>query len=238
MLVGLLCFPKAARSDCTTDACTSPDGTGGHDCWAGVLGEPCTCSDSRSARLTGTTASRDSNSYNRRRRGSRTYYQYTCCTAGANYGGEQNVGEQCGDHSTAAVILSAVVPLLFLCVIICWCQRMRRKRFEQNQIVPVIGHQQQVMYMQPQPGGGQQQVMVVAQQQGVPVVQGHSGPIMQQYVAHHHQQQQQQQQQQHAVVHQGQMARRPHEGSGPVAVATALPVATAPVVGMVAPARY
>ena len=34
--------------------CTSPDGKGGTDCWAGSESEPCTCSNGR-AKLTGTT---------------------------------------------------------------------------------------------------------------------------------------------------------------------------------------
>ena len=56
-------------SSCTATACTSPDGEGGFDCWAGSAIEPCTCS-SGDARPTGETQWYFGT----------LYHEYTCCT--------------------------------------------------------------------------------------------------------------------------------------------------------------
>ena len=60
-------------------ACTSPDGRGGTDCWAGSKVQPCSCSHGY-AKATGATV---------QHRGV-TYYKYKCCPDGGGEG-------ECGD---------------------------------------------------------------------------------------------------------------------------------------------
>ena len=68
--------------------CTSPNGSGGRDCWAGSDVEPCTCSSGK-ARVTGATTM-----YQGKR-----YYEYTCCTSEA-HGKNVDYGE-CGDYKAS-----------------------------------------------------------------------------------------------------------------------------------------
>jgi len=66
---------------CSSTLCTSPNGLGGYDCWAGTSFEPCTCS-SGTAKATGETSEYMG----------QTYYLYTCCSDGSG------TGEQCGEY--------------------------------------------------------------------------------------------------------------------------------------------
>jgi len=87
-VLGMMSLPVRAQdeetdlSSCTATACTSPDGEGGFDCWAGSAIEPCTCS-SGEARPTGETAWYFGT----------LYHEYTCCTNASIAG---ITGEQCG----------------------------------------------------------------------------------------------------------------------------------------------
>ena len=62
------CCP-GSLSGCATDKCTSPDGQGGQDCWAGN-GEPFTCQTGFIPKMTGQTAPS----------GGKTWHEYKCCT--------------------------------------------------------------------------------------------------------------------------------------------------------------
>jgi len=86
--------PCATRNDefCSSSWCTSPDGNGGYDCWAGSSEESCTCSSGK-AKETGNNVIY----------GGITYYQYVCCNDGT---GE---GEVCGDYSSSKVILGVLI---------------------------------------------------------------------------------------------------------------------------------
>ena len=66
---------------CSSTLCTSPNGWGGYDCWAGSPTEACTCS-SGTAKATGETTEYMG----------QTYYLYTCCSDGSG------TGEQCGEY--------------------------------------------------------------------------------------------------------------------------------------------
>ena len=66
---------------CSSTLCTSPNGWGGYDCWAGSPTEACTCS-SGTAKATGETTESMG----------QTYYLYTCCSDGSG------TGEQCGEY--------------------------------------------------------------------------------------------------------------------------------------------
>jgi len=84
-VLGMMSLPVVRAQDlssCTATACTSPDGEGGFDCWAGSAIEPCTCS-SGEARPTGETAWYFGT----------LYHEYTCCTNASIAG---ITGEQCG----------------------------------------------------------------------------------------------------------------------------------------------
>jgi len=74
---------------CTSDWCTSPDGEGGYDCWAGSPTEGCTCEEGK-ARETGRSIEHEG----------RTYYGYVCCTTDdgtTNGTNGTTTGEHCGD---------------------------------------------------------------------------------------------------------------------------------------------
>mgnify|MGYP001336284636 CR=1 FL=1 len=90
--------------DCSPDRCTSPDGQGGYDCWAGSESEACTCSKG-DARETGQKIEYDGT----------TYYEYTCCRHG------KNIGESCGDnvHESAAAVLGSIVIIVFFAGLVC-----------------------------------------------------------------------------------------------------------------------
>ena len=66
---------------CSSTLCTSPNGWGGYDCWAGSPTEACTCS-SGTAKATGETTEYMG----------QTYYLYTCCSDGSG------TGDQCGEY--------------------------------------------------------------------------------------------------------------------------------------------
>jgi len=71
---------------CTSDWCTSPDGEGGYDCWAGSPTEGCTCEEGK-ARETGRSIEHEG----------RTYYGYVCCTTDDGTINGTTTGEHCGD---------------------------------------------------------------------------------------------------------------------------------------------
>ena len=74
-----------SSSSCYTDWCTSPDGHGGYDCWAGSSAEPCTCMEGK-AKETGKSLEHEG----------RTYYGYACCKDDGTNNGTLT-GEHCGD---------------------------------------------------------------------------------------------------------------------------------------------
>jgi hypothetical protein len=82
MLLPVQAQDETVVSSCTATACTSPDGAGGFDCWAGSAIEPCTCS-SGEARPTGETQWFFGT----------LYHEYRCCTNASIAG---ITGEQCG----------------------------------------------------------------------------------------------------------------------------------------------
>ena len=90
---------------CSDDWCESPDGEGGHDCYAGAWNEPCDCTNG-GARLSGETVEYKGN----------TYYKYTCCTGGSN------VGYECGDYSDGhfygVVVGVPIAGFVFLCCVV------------------------------------------------------------------------------------------------------------------------
>jgi hypothetical protein len=113
---------KAPPPGCSFSACTSPDGRGGYDCWAGSALEPCTCSSGK-ARETGVS------SFDPRVPG-RHHYQYSCCTSGANQ------GEHCGDfYGWVSPILCFVAGL----IVIAGCCRYRQKQAAKAPTMPVQG---------------------------------------------------------------------------------------------------
>ena len=76
---------KQYMSDCSATRCTSTDGLGGSNCWAG--GGPfwldgCTCSTGSAVLSGASTVFAGS-----------TYYDYTCCTSGST------VGDECGQYT-------------------------------------------------------------------------------------------------------------------------------------------
>ena len=73
---------------CNSAWCTSPDGQGGTECYAGPYGEPCSCSQG-GARPVGTTPY-----------AGQTYTQYTCCTDDS---GLPTQGSSC-DYTTGVVV--------------------------------------------------------------------------------------------------------------------------------------
>ena len=76
---------KPLPAGCSSSACTSPDGKGGTDCWAGSDVEPCTCSIGEAWETGGTWKD-----YHGER-----YFHYSCCKLDSN----QTVqGDYCGDY--------------------------------------------------------------------------------------------------------------------------------------------
>ena len=156
---------------CSQAWCTSPDGDGGHDCWAGSSSEECSCSEGE-AKETGAE----------HHDGDNTYYEYTCCTDGSGEGPE--CGDCCDDVALVIVIILTVLFSVGFCaVIICVyiCHRNKQRRFQQSQqfqqpVAQGYGPQQQGIVMgqiPPQQGivMGQQQGVVVGQTQGVVIGQ-------------------------------------------------------------------
>ena len=99
---------------CSDDWCESPNGNGGHDCYAGAWNEPCHCTNG-GAKLSGETVEYKGN----------TYYKYTCCTGGSN------VGYECGDYSDGhfygVVVGVPIAIFVFLCLVCVWCCTYYRK---------------------------------------------------------------------------------------------------------------
>merc|ERR1712032_531021 len=62
----------AKPTQCTPSKCTSTNGKGGHDCWAGN-GEAFSCAAGFSSKMTGQKAPHQG----------KTWYEYTCCRVGA-----------------------------------------------------------------------------------------------------------------------------------------------------------
>ena len=60
------------QTSCTDDKCTSADGKGGYDCWAGH-GDPFSCSDGYTSQKTGRTTVWEEDG--------KTYQEYECCTS-------------------------------------------------------------------------------------------------------------------------------------------------------------
>ena len=88
-------------------ACTSDNGDGGYDCWAGSEHEECTCGNGLEARETGSQLEWDGE----------TYYEYECCPAGT----PGTVGEECGDccvdvGAIIAAIIGGIVGGICFCV--------------------------------------------------------------------------------------------------------------------------
>ena len=115
---------------CSDDWCESPDGEGGHDCYAGAWNEPCDCTNG-GARLSGETVEYKGN----------TYYKYTCCTGGSN------VGYECGDYSDGhfygVVVGVPIAIFIFLCLACVWCTYYRKgSNSGANYVEPA--HQQSV----------------------------------------------------------------------------------------------
>ena len=101
---GTCCTPN----ECSDAYCTSPNGIGGYDCWAGSTTEPCSCSSGWSARMTGTTTTS----------GGVTYYQYSCCSSEAR---GRNTGPECGDYEGddgAAAAASAGIIIIIVVVVV------------------------------------------------------------------------------------------------------------------------
>ena len=74
---------------CNSGWCTSPDGQGGTDCYAGPYDEPCSCSQG-GARPVGQTPY-----------AGQTYTQYTCCTTDSGLptqGSSCAYPESCGEE--------------------------------------------------------------------------------------------------------------------------------------------
>ncbi len=121
-LLAALLPVRATRSEtgCNTDWCTSPDGKGGYDCWAGSPKEPCTCSEGK-AKETGESG----------KHMGQTYYEYVCCTDGTN----GTTGEHCGDfkeqsdkesnEKIGAIVSIVWVIGLGVCIWACWRRRVR-----------------------------------------------------------------------------------------------------------------
>ena len=87
-------------------ACTSENGDGGYDCWAGSEHEECTCGNGLEARETGSQLEWDGE----------TYYEYECCQPGT----EGTVGEECGD---CCVDVGAIIGAIIGGIVggICFC---------------------------------------------------------------------------------------------------------------------
>ena len=76
--------PPSSSVECSDLWCTSPDGNGGLDCWAGSRDEACTCSQG-SARMTGLTITAFGTQY----------FEYRCCSSEES---GANTGEECGNY--------------------------------------------------------------------------------------------------------------------------------------------
>ena len=136
-------------ADCSQDWCTSPDGGGGYDCWAGSESEECGCSQG-SARETGASYPEHD------------VVDYTCCMSG------DNVGEECGDccvdyESILIAIIGGVVGgvVCLVCCAIAICYVAKCACFAKNvapvaaapptaAVVEMVPPMQQMVALQPQ----------------------------------------------------------------------------------------
>jgi len=94
--------PCATQNDeiCSSSWCTSTDGNGGYDCWAGTREESCTCSRGKS-KETGKKRT-ITNGYRYRY----ILYQYVCCEY------SMGKGEVCGDYSSSKVIRGVLIGFI------------------------------------------------------------------------------------------------------------------------------
>ena len=101
-----LCGDTEYDAGCSQAYCTSPDGNGGYDCWAGSEHEECSCSNGYEAKETGTTLDYDGD----------TYYDYVCCPAGT----QGTVGEECGE---CCIDVGAIIGAIIGGIVggICFC---------------------------------------------------------------------------------------------------------------------
>ena len=115
---GLAPTPPPPAPPCYDDsACTSPDGHGGTDCWAGSKVQPCSCSHGY-AKSTGATIQHEGI----------TYHKYKCCPDGGGEGecgdfdmrGRQRAAQLAAENRAYATAVSAVVVLLLLWAV-CSC---------------------------------------------------------------------------------------------------------------------
>ena len=150
---------------CSQEWCTSPNGDGGHDCWAGTESEACTCSQGKAKVVYDDGGE---------------YVQYTCCTDGSG------TGEECNDCCTDTgliiliIVLSIVGFALFAtCVGIAICYFAKCACFAQPTIAP--GFQQQQPGVQMVEMGQMQQGVIVQPQQpqGVIVAPPQQGMVVQ-----------------------------------------------------------
>jgi len=157
----VILFASEAHANCSPSRCTSSDGYGGHDCWAGNNGDECTCSEG-DARETGKSV----------RYLGDTYYQYTCCTTG----GDRNQGNKCGDiydPSTGTIAAVFVITgLLIAClvggiILCCFCGRcgcFAYRRHEGTANEKLGMHQQMGMHLPgQQPTGMNEQPVQIVQ---------------------------------------------------------------------------
>ena len=132
LALGLLARNTAAQNgttECSQSWCTSPDGYGGYDCWAGTYEERCTCSQGEAVISSGTLCVEGI-----------VYYEYRCCVNhDAPTDGEHLDGEQCANFnerwercslwtgfSFLRVIRYFLFPLFVIIALGSWAQRRRR----------------------------------------------------------------------------------------------------------------
>ena len=135
--------------DCSQEWCTSDDGNGGHDCWAGSEHEACTCQYGEAKVIYDDGGE---------------YVMYTCCTDG-----QGTDGEECNDCCTdvgliIVIIITSVVGFIIIatCVGIAICYFAKCACFAQP---PTPG-------FQPQQPGVQMQQVPMAQARAMPMQQG------------------------------------------------------------------
>jgi len=149
--------------ECSQEYCTSPDTSGGHDCWAGSTNEPCSCSSGKTAHVTGAETEYEG----------KTYYEYTCCDD------DSGDGEQCGDYRHPWWLF---IILFFIIGCCCWgcCHcynRAQGSKLKQPQVQIAGPSRQAVQMTQMRP----QQVQTVQANAGAgyPVAVVASAPVYQ-----------------------------------------------------------
>ena len=149
---------------CSQAWCTSPNGDGGYDCWAGSDSEECSCSEGK-AKETG----------ERVESGGTTYYEYTCCTDGSGH------GEECGDCCTDVGLIILIVVLSVVGFVMCaTCGGDAICYFAKCACFAPGPQQQQPGMQMVQMGQPQQGVIIQPQQhQGVIMGQPQQGVIVQ-----------------------------------------------------------